>query len=294
MSPQAASKVETYRQAWSDSLALLLSQLAPGEWQVEAEAADGYTAIARVRVTVEGGLAGGQFFSFTAADVAALLGIFLGEEVSQSSALDATQKEALEELMRQWAGLAASALKPDFGEVTLQVDMESPEPVATGAARLLRASDGTRSIAAAMELDEALLSALNRPEAEPSPQPESNPSFKAEAESKPESPPPSVLPLEPAAASPRIEELLRQGNLELLMDVELAVMLRFGSRQATLREVLDLASGAVLELDREIQEPVDLVLNGRVIARGEVVVVDGNYGLRVMEVASPQQRVNSL
>jgi len=88
--------------------------------------------------------------------------------------------------------------------------------------------------------------------------------------------------------------LLRQGNLELLMDVELAVMLRFGSRRASLREVLDLATGAVLELDREIQEPVDLVLNGRVIARGEVVVVDGNYGLRVIEVASPQVRVNSL
>ena len=67
MSPQAASKVETYWQAWSDSLALLLSQLAPGEWQVEAEAnanvdavSDGYTAIARVRITVEGGLAGGS------------------------------------------------------------------------------------------------------------------------------------------------------------------------------------------------------------------------------------------
>ena len=290
MSPQAASKVETYRQAWSDSLALLLSQLAPGEWHVEAEAEaeahvdavpDGYTAIARVRVTAEGGgLAGGQCFSFAAADVAVLLGTFLGEEVSLGGELDATQKEALEELMRQWAGLAASALKPHFGEVTLQVAMESPGPAATGAARLLRASDGTRSIAAAMELDEVLLSALSQPEAEPSPQPQS--------------PSPSVMPPQPDEASPRIEELLRQGNLELLMDVELAVMLRFGSRQATLREVLDLATGAVLELDREIQEPVDLVLNGRVIARGEVVVVDGNYGLRVIEVASPQQRVNSL
>jgi len=88
--------------------------------------------------------------------------------------------------------------------------------------------------------------------------------------------------------------LLRQGNLELLMDVELPAMLRFGTRQSTLREVLDLATGAVLELNREVQEPVDLVLNGKLIARGEVVLVDGNYGLRVTEVASPQQRANSL
>jgi flagellar motor switch protein FliN len=292
MSP-LASRVEIYRKAWSDSLALLLSQLAAGEWHVEAEAEahvdavpDGYTPIARVRISVEGGLAGGQCFSFAASDVATLLGIFLGEEVSLTGELDATQNEALEELMRQWAGLAASALKPDFGEVTLQVAIESPGHAATGAARLLRARDGTRSIVAAMDLDDALLGALKQPKAESSPQPESK------AESEPS--PPSVSPPPSDQASPRIEELLRQGNLELLMDVELAVMLRFGSRQATLREVLDLATGAVLELDREIQEPVDLVLNGRVIARGEVVVVDGNYGLRVIEVASPQQRVNSL
>ncbi len=293
MSPQAASKVETYRQAWSDSLALLLSQMAPGEWHVEAEAhvdavPDGYTAIARVRITAEGGLAGGQCFSLAAADVATLLGIFLGEEISLAGELDATQKEALEELMRQWAGLAASALKPDFGEVRLQVTLESPAQALAGAARLLRASDGTRSIAAVMEVDDTLLSALNQLAAGPRPQPQ------AKSESEPESPSPSGKPPEPDQSSPRIEELLRQGNLELLMDVELAVMLRFGSRQATLREVLDLATGAVLELDREIREPVDLVLNGRVIARGEVVVVDGNYGLRVIEVASPQQRVNSL
>ncbi len=95
-------------------------------------------------------------------------------------------------------------------------------------------------------------------------------------------------------ASARIEELVRQGNLGLLMGVELGVMLQFGCRQATLREVLELATGAVLELDREIEQPVDLLLNGRVVARGEVVVMDGNYGLRVTEVASPQQRVDSL
>jgi flagellar motor switch protein FliN/FliY len=78
----------------------------------------------------------------------------------------------------------------------------------------------------------------------------------------------------------------RQGanNLDLLMHVELAVTLRFGQREMLLQDILDLQSGSVIELDREIQEPVDLVLDGRIIARGQVVVVDGNYGLRVSEV----------
>jgi flagellar motor switch protein FliN len=51
-----------------------------------------------------------------------------------------------------------------------------------------------------------------------------------------------------------------------------------------LKDVLELSSGSVLELDRDVHEPVDLLLKDRVIARGEVVIVDGNYGLRVSEV----------
>lgn len=76
-------------------------------------------------------------------------------------------------------------------------------------------------------------------------------------------------------------------NLKLVMDVELNVSLRFGQRQLPLREVLDLASGSVVELDRMADEPVELYLDGKLIARGEAVVVDGNYGLRVTEIPQP-------
>lgn len=76
-------------------------------------------------------------------------------------------------------------------------------------------------------------------------------------------------------------------NLKLVMDVELNVSLRFGQRQLPLREVLDLASGSVIELDRMADEPVELYLDGKLIARGEAVVVDGNYGLRVTEIPTP-------
>jgi flagellar motor switch protein FliN/FliY len=74
-------------------------------------------------------------------------------------------------------------------------------------------------------------------------------------------------------------------NLDLVMDVELNVTLRFGKRRLTLREVMELTTGSVVELDRELEEPVELLLNGMVIARGEAVVIDGNYGLRVTEVS---------
>jgi flagellar motor switch protein FliN/FliY len=76
-------------------------------------------------------------------------------------------------------------------------------------------------------------------------------------------------------------------NLKLVMDVELSVSLRFGKRQLPLRDVLELTSGSVIELDCQVDEPVDLLLDGKVIARGEAVIIDGNYGLRITSIPQP-------
>ena len=76
------------------------------------------------------------------------------------------------------------------------------------------------------------------------------------------------------------------GNLDLVMGVELNVTLRFGQRQLALREVMELTSGSVVELDRQVDEPVELILDGRVVARGEAVIIDGNYGMRVTQLVS--------
>jgi flagellar motor switch protein FliN len=92
------------------------------------------------------------------------------------------------------------------------------------------------------------------------------------------------LEKQPAEASKPAADAL---NLKLVMDVELNVSLRFGQRQLPLREVLELTSGSVVELDRQVDEPVELLLDGKVIALGEAVIVDGNYGLRVTEVPQP-------
>src|ERR1700712_4488195 len=91
-------------------------------------------------------------------------------------------------------------------------------------------------------------------------------------------------------ASDPILVVREQVNLNLVLDVELNVTLRFGQRLLTLREVLDLTSGSVVELDRQVEEPVELLLEGKVIARGEAVVIDGNYGLRVTDVPQPISR----
>ncbi len=83
-------------------------------------------------------------------------------------------------------------------------------------------------------------------------------------------------------------------GVELLLDVELAASLRFGSREMPLAEVLDLGPGDVVQLDRHVADPVDLIVGDKIVARGEVVLVNGNFGLRVTEVAEPRSRLESI
>jgi flagellar motor switch protein FliN/FliY len=96
-------------------------------------------------------------------------------------------------------------------------------------------------------------------------------------------------PLQAIISAESLSDTIRVdgNNLGLVLDVELNVLLRFGQRQLSLREVLDLKCGSVIELDHLVDEPVELLLDGRVIARGEAAIVDGNYGLRVTEIVQP-------
>jgi flagellar motor switch protein FliN len=83
-------------------------------------------------------------------------------------------------------------------------------------------------------------------------------------------------------------------TFELLLDVELPVSVSFGRAQVPLKDVLKLTTGSIVELNRSILEPVEIIVNNCVIARGEVVVVEGNFGVRVNQVISRQERLRTL
>jgi flagellar motor switch protein FliN/FliY len=76
------------------------------------------------------------------------------------------------------------------------------------------------------------------------------------------------------------------GGLELVLDVPVELSVEVGRTSMTIREVLGLGPGSIVELDRMTGEPVDLFVNGRRIARGEVVAIDEEFGLRITEVVS--------
>jgi flagellar motor switch protein FliN/FliY len=83
-------------------------------------------------------------------------------------------------------------------------------------------------------------------------------------------------------------------NLALLMDVQLPVSIRFGETEMALEEVVKLGVGSVIELNSAIDQPVELVVNNRTLARGEIVTVDGFYGIRITEITSAGERFKSL
>ena len=81
------------------------------------------------------------------------------------------------------------------------------------------------------------------------------------------------------------DEIYEKKNLNLLMDIKLGLIVELGRAEMQLRDILKLTKGSVIELDRLSGEPVDLFVNNKIIARGEVVVIDDSFGLRITQLA---------
>jgi flagellar motor switch protein FliN/FliY len=187
--------------------------------------------------------------------VAELGAKILGE--AEAGEYTTEQADALKSVVSSAMPAVSASLAAEYGELTFKVDRVAD--LAFGGMLVVPLS-ATLAEQAAVPV---LLYFDGRFMTELSSQPETAHDFGADK-----------LPIDPA-------------NLKLVMDVELNVSLRFGQRELPLREVLELASGSVIELDRQVDDPVELLLDGKVIARGEAVIVDGNYGLRVTEVPRP-------
>ncbi len=83
-------------------------------------------------------------------------------------------------------------------------------------------------------------------------------------------------------------------NIERLLDVEMNVTVRFGKTEMPLKDIVHFGFGSMIELNRTVDDPVELLVNNFPFARGEVVVIDGYYGVRVTEIGTPEERSNTL
>jgi len=252
------------------STSLPLKRVEPGE--------EGGTQDIFVRFAATGALQGGFAFRVTLADAVRIAQVLLGEAPDGASEYKEEHRDACGEFFRQAAGLAATASKAlAGGTVGYQFQAEdkpdaSPPVFSAG---WTFPGVGKEPLEIRVLLDAMLVDGLSQKV--------------VKAEEAPSGPPPAPQPAMPGAAP-----MVNEANLGILLDVVLDASLRFGQRQMMLKDVLELRPGSIVELDRQVQDPAELLVAGRVIAKGEVVVVDGNYGLRIIEVAQPRDRLESL
>ena len=262
---------QPYYHIWSDAALQLIQQLTGVLWSAETEAMEPRAQFAvelAAHWEMSGELNGKlqiKLHRNAARNWARLLlpAEKLGE--SSRSELNDAERGAVGEFMRRLAATVAEGLsKGGWGKVDIDVRHIGPlrRTVEDGGAEFpLRFRYPERE---PLELDLSLDSALRE-------QFRRGPRFESSTASA------------PAPAVP--------GRLDLLLDVELDVTLRFGGRQMLLHDVLELAPGSVLELDRHIDDPVELLVSGKIVAWGEVVVVDGNYGLRITRIVQRSERM---
>lgn len=262
VAPVLTAEVKDFLDFWADSFAQVLGTVRgkPSRVEVRLEGPPELAVKPQTDINIlllpGGALRGEMNLRLPRASAVRLGQTLMAETIDETKELTAELREACEELLRQIAGAAATSLKEKWGEVqlTTQAAAQPPSWTAAVSAFLLETVEEAITYLCEFQLSPAAVAALRMAAT-----------------------PEETAPI-PSGPEP-------EGNLGLLMDVELKLAMRFGSRQMLLKEILDLGAGAVIELDRRIQEPADLLLDGKVVARGDIVVVDGNYGLRVTELA---------
>jgi len=267
MTESAGNNDHELSKAVLSAFLVALTEASGSQWhRTEVAAAEAPPADAesvRVKLVLEGSLTGEFQVEFRSTDAATIASKLLKVPVVE---FGEEQSDALVGLIASGTNAIETELEQQYGAFTIKVSIASNETQArTNMVQIATADDHGNCIPIWTYTDSTLTDELAR---------HSN-VLKAAAE------PVGSMKLDGGQGSSK------QVNLDLVMDVELNVTLRFGQRQLTLREVLELTSGSVVELDRQVEEPVELLLDGVVIARGEAVVIDGNYGLRVTEVSQP-------
>ena len=104
---------------------------------------------------------------------------------------------------------------------------------------------------------------------------------------------PAAHPVEFASLEPATQ-IKPEVNFNLLMDVALKVSVEVGSNRVLVKDLLKMGNGSVIELSKTTNEPVDILVNDKPFAKGEIVVVEDYFGVRITEIVSPQERINNL
>lgn len=263
-------------------------------------------------------------------DVAVIFDILMGKDGRNPDLeIGDLQISAIGEVMNQLVGAAATALSKEFERKVAMIPPDSqpllPESSLPGAytsGQLLHVHyqlviEGVldseiyevRTLESAKLLHQALTGQTQAPPAPQAPPQQSQqpahqqqPQYASQAgysspqmgfAPAPSQPPPPVRPVEFAPLGPG-SMMPGNSNIDRVMDIPLRVTVELGAAKLKVKNVLDLSKGSIVELDKLAGEPVDLLVNGRLMAKGEVVVINENFGVRITEILGPVDRLQNL
>ncbi len=279
----------------------------------------GWDKVIMARAEFTKGLEGSIFFTLNIEDSTRIIDLMLGGEGEAAQDLDEDSSDALSETINQIMGASCQTLTEKTGQsISIgQVEIKADEnhdviTEAIGGAEFAGIEfsvDLETLINSKMyvALDEQLLDSidngLHQKEEQAAPEPAApaptpTPAEPAAAAAAPPAQPAGAGPPghAPAAAAAAVQPAAVSygGNIDLLMDIELPVIVRIGRTEMLLQDLLKLTPGAIVELNKSMDDPIDMLVNNKLVARGEVVVVDGNFAFRITEVVSPAARIRSL
>lgn len=282
--PAAPSPVKRFCTVWAESFSGLLASLgvvspiaeASDPISAQAPTSQEFESLVCMRFSGGGSLSGELLWVADKPAALRLSQLLMSEPPNPAAEFASTQRDAFAELLRQVAGHTATAWKTRYGNVIELVFQETvePAPVTAQSSALRLVGEQLSELSLRLLLNEELCASLS---------------------SMPAPAPPQERRVESVSSPPTISRTgTLPANLGLVLDVELEATIRFGEREMLLRDIFGLIAGAVVELNQMVNEPAELLVAGRLVARGEVVVVDGNFGLRVTEVASVNERVAAI
>jgi flagellar motor switch protein FliN/FliY len=253
----SSTSVASFSEAFRQATATVFSQVLGAPWNValsqespgDGNADDWLT----FQLSCIGNLNGNAVICVRKQDASMFTRELPAGETNPPAHVSNDYERGVEEFFRQVSTTLQTAISGEFGEVKLEL-LPINTPASEGTVFHLLATEGANQINFLLRIYDELGNTLS-----------------------------TAKPLANAELQ-QTNETRASLNLALLLGIDLDLTLRFGRSNLTLDEILALSPGAVIEVDRQIQEPVDLLLGERLVATGEVVVIDDNYGLRINTV----------
>ncbi len=219
--------------------------------------------------------------SFEVSLATALGDLMLGGEGEAQDSMNDDDLDATKEIISNIFGALSTTLsaQPDLPNLSFSIDninlFEEQSPPLTSFAKLYDIEFSVASVTALMQIavDKNFISNF-------------------ETIDEKEEPLPPTANVENNSSSNLTQEELK--NISLIMDVQLPVRVRIGTKTVLLKDVLNMDIGSVVELDQLANEPLDVLIGDKIIAKGEVVIVDGNFGIQITEIGTPKERLSQI